>query len=99
MRQVLLRISYQGDIARIYTGGRLITDDFYHGAPWEVGLRDLGAADLKQGLDLQILPLRADAPIYLAGDARPAIPAGGQIARLVEVQVLAEYEAVANLRP
>ncbi len=56
--EVLLRIAYQGDVARIYAGGRLITDDFYHGAPWEIGLRGISAADLKQGLDLQILPLQ-----------------------------------------
>jgi hypothetical protein len=95
--EVLLRIAYQGDVARIYAGGRLITDDFYHGAPWEIGLRNIPAADLKQGLELRILPLRADAPIYLASGARPAIPAGGQVAKVTEVWVLTEYRAVANL--
>ncbi|MGA7234640.1 MAG: hypothetical protein WBY44_03100 [Bryobacteraceae bacterium] len=72
VHQVFLRIDYQGDIARIYAGKRLITDDFYHGAPWEIGLEDVPAADLKQGLELEILPLRADAPIYLAGAAKPS---------------------------
>jgi hypothetical protein len=99
VRQVLLRIAYQGDIARIYAGGRLITDDFYHGAHWEIGLDDIPAGDLNKGLDLQILPLRADAPIYLASEARPSIPAAGQIARITEVRVLPEYQAVASLRP
>ena len=37
--EILLRLTYQGDVARIYAGGRLIDDDFYHGAPWEIGLR------------------------------------------------------------
>lgn len=97
--QVLLRIAYQGDIARIYAGGRLITDDFYHGAPWEVGLRDIPGADLKQGLDLQVLPLRADAPVYLAAGAKPSIPAGGQVARLTGVRLLPQYQAVASLLP
>jgi hypothetical protein len=97
--QVLLRIAYQGDVARIYAGGRLMTDDFYHGAPWEVGLQGITPAELKQGLELQILPLRADAPIYLASDARPSIAAGGQIARLAEVRVMPVYEAVAALHP
>jgi len=99
VRQVLLRIAYEGDVARIYAGGRLITDDFYHGAAWEIGLEDISAADLKQGLDLQILPLRADAPIYLAGEAKPSIPAAGQIVRLTEVRVLPVYQATADLRP
>lgn len=97
--EVLLRITYQGDVARIYAGGHLITDDFYHGAPWEVGLKNIAPADLKQGLELKILPLRQDAPIYLAASARPAIPPGGQVARVSEVRVLPEYRAVADLRP
>jgi hypothetical protein len=96
---VFLRIAYQGDIARIHAGGRLITDDFYHGAPWEIGLQDISAADLKEGLDLQILPLRADAPIYLAGEARPAIPPKEQIVRLTDVRAVPEYRVVAVLRP
>jgi beta-galactosidase len=95
--EVLLRIAYQGDVARIYAGGRLVTDDFYHGAPWEIGLRGISPADLKQGLDLQILPLRADAPIYLASDAKPAIAPGSQVAKLAEVRVLPVYQAVADL--
>jgi hypothetical protein len=97
--EVLLRITYQGDVARIYAGGRLITDDFYHGAPWEIGLRNIPAADLNQGLELKILPLRQDAPIYLAAGAKPAIPAGGQVVQVTDVRVLPEYRAVADLRP
>lgn len=97
--EVLLHIVYQGDVARIYAGGRLITDDFYHGAPWEIGTRGIPAADLKQGLELLILPLRADAPVYLAAGAKPAIPADGQVAHVAEVQLLPQYQAVANLRP
>jgi beta-galactosidase len=97
--EVLLRIDYQGDVARIYAGGRLVADDFYHGAPWEVGLRGIPAADLKNGLDLQILPLREDAPIYLAAGARPAMPKGGQVAKLVAVRVLPQYQAIAELKP
>jgi beta-galactosidase len=97
--EVLLRIGYQGDIARLYAGGRLITDDFYHGMPWEIGLREIPAADRKQGLDLQILPLRADAPIYLAAEARASLPGAGQVARVTEARLLPVYEAVASLLP
>jgi beta-galactosidase len=99
IRQVLLRIAYQGDIARIYAGNRLITDDFYHGSPWEIGLEGIPAGDLKQGLELEILPLRADAPIYLANEARPSIPPGGQVARISEVRLMPVYQAVAAVHP
>jgi beta-galactosidase len=95
--EVFLRIAYQGDVARLYAGNRLITDDFYHGAPWEIGLGNIPAADLERGLELKILPLRADAPIYVGAGARPAIPDGGQVAKLTELQVLPEYRVVADL--
>jgi hypothetical protein len=97
--EVFLRIAYQGDVARLYAGNRLITDDFYHGAPWEIGLRNVPSADLERGLELKILPLRADAPIYIGAGARPAIPDGGQMVKLSGVQVVPEYRAVADLRP
>ena len=97
VEELFLRIAYEGDVARIYAGNRLITDDFYHGAPWEIGLRNLPAAALRHGLDLQILPLREDAPIYLAAGARPAAFPGGQIARLLRVQVVPNYRAEADL--
>ena len=99
VERLLLRVVYQGDIARVYAGKRLITDDFYHGAPWEIGLEDIAAADLKQGLELEILPLRADAPIYLAAEAKPSILSGGQVARLAEVQVMPVYRAIAAIHP
>ena len=97
--ELFLRVDYQGDVARLYAGNRLITDDFYHGALWEIGLRNIPAADLEQGLELKILPLRGDAPVYLGAGVRPAIPDGGQVAKLTEVRVVPEYRAVADLRP
>jgi len=94
--ELFLRIAYEGDIGRLYAGNRLITDDFYHGAPWEIGLARIPAADLQQGLELKILPLRQDAPIYLAAGARPAMAPGGQVARLVRVQVVPHYRMAAE---
>ena len=96
--QWFLRITYQGDIARLYAGDRLVTDDFYHGAPWEIGLADPRAAGFEQGLQLQILPLRRDAPIYLAA-GKPAFPKSGQLARLIQAQLVPQYRALAELRP
>lgn len=87
---LLLGIGYIGDIARIYAGGRFVTDDFYHGAPLEIGLWRTG-----QDLELQVLPLRAGAPIYLPPGAR--LPAGAERAELKSVTVIPEYEATLRL--
>jgi beta-galactosidase len=91
---LLLSIRYQGDIARLYVGGNLFTDNFYNGTPWEVGLLRISSHQLQQGLELRVLPLRKDTPIYLPQGAQPKFPASGQIANLLGVRVIPEYEVV-----
>jgi beta-galactosidase len=39
VKHVFLRISYEGDVARVYEHGKLVTDDFFKGTPWEIGIR------------------------------------------------------------
>jgi beta-galactosidase len=94
---LILSIQYQGDIARIYAGGKLFTDNFYNGSAWEVGLRRFSPQQLQQGLELRILPLREDTPIYLPAGARPTFPASGEIAKLLSVGVIPEYEVIRDL--
>jgi hypothetical protein len=88
---LLLGIDYVGDIARVYAGDRLITDDFYHGAPLEIGVWRTGP-----DLQLQVLPLRGDAPIYLPPGTRIAPDA--ELADLKSVHVIPQYEATLSLR-
>ena len=85
--EILLRIGYEGDVGRLYAGGRLVADDFYHGRPWEVGLRRIPAGEL----ELKILPLRKDATIFFSAGARPAEPLS-----LKEVRAVPVYETVAG---
>jgi beta-galactosidase len=99
VKHVFLRISYEGDVARVYEGGKLVTDDFFKGTPWEIALRNPAVQGVDPELELRILPLRQDAPIYLPARARAVLPAGGDVARLREVQVVPEYEAIADLNP
>lgn len=91
IHEALISLDYVGDIARVYAGGRLVTDDFYHGAPLEIGLWRTGP-----DLELRVLPLRGDAPIYLPSAARVA--AGAQVGELKGVQVIPEYEATLHMR-
>ena len=63
----LLRISYRGDCARLYANGKLVDDNFYYGRPFLFGLWRL-PKDCTE-LELRILPLQPDAPIYLPREA------------------------------
>lgn len=76
----LLRIRYKGDVARLYEGDRLLTDDFSNGKPFEFGTWRAGG-DLR----LEVLPLRKDAPIMFLD--RPTEDA---VARLDGVDVIEE---------
>jgi hypothetical protein len=95
---LLLQIDYQGDIARLYTDGNLLTDNFYNGNVWSVGIVR-AAAQKAAKLELDILPLHDHAPIYLPHGAWPIIPSGGQVARLRSLQMLPEYQRVMRIQP
>ena len=63
----LLRILYRGDCARLYADGKLIGDNFYYGRPFLYGLWRL--PESVRQLELRILPLQSDEPVYLPREA------------------------------
>lgn len=66
----LLAIDYRGDVARLYANGLLIADNFYYGRSFLYGLWRL-PEDVKQ-LELRILPLQKDMPVYFPREADTA---------------------------
>ncbi|MBQ3876804.1 MAG: beta-galactosidase [Prevotella sp.] len=66
-QQSLLTINYRGDCARLYADGKLIADNFYYGRPFLYGLWRLPSPCSE--LELRILPLQPEAPIYLPREA------------------------------
>lgn len=64
---LLLRINYRGDVARLYCDGKLIADNFYNGRPMLYGLWRLPAEASE--LELRILPLQENMPIYFPEEA------------------------------
>jgi len=85
---VLLELDFVGDIGRVFAGTRMLDDWYYNGQRWEIGLRQFA---LKAGAELQlsVLPLRADAPIYIDAVHRPAFAAGQtQVAELRGARLL-----------
>ena len=89
--EYFLVVDYVGDMGRLYSGSRLLEDNFYDGEPWTIGLRRF-AAEINSGpLELDILPLRTDAPIFLEKDVRPPTSAT-PVAALRAVSVVPLYE-------
>ncbi len=66
----LMMINYRGDCARLYADGKLIGDNFYNGRPFLMGLWRL-PKECKT-LELRILPLRQNMPVYFPREADTA---------------------------
>lgn len=84
----LLRIHYQGDVARFLLNGKLIDDNFYSGRPFDLGLERYAPEILHGDLRLEILPLRKDAPIYLEPRARPDFGTNASIVKLQSAEIV-----------
>ena len=84
----ILRLNYVGDVARITLNGKLITDDFYNGNAFEIGLRRYAAELLNGDLRVAILPLRRDARIYMAEESRPDFRNAASMVTLRSVEVI-----------
>jgi hypothetical protein len=55
---ILLAIRYRGDVGYASVDGRLISDNFANGAPWEIGLGQLAPRIYDRDIDIYISPLR-----------------------------------------
>ena len=87
-RELLLRVHYIGDAARVYLDGRLLTDDFYNGNSFDIGLKRYAPGIQHQELLVKILPLQQAAPIYLAADAWPDFAGDKCVGALSGIDVL-----------
>jgi len=86
----LLDIDFVGDFARLYSGVHMLDDWYYSGYGWQFGLRQV-QAKLDQPLTVSVMPLRADAPVYLPKEARPDFGTQTQLAELRKVSVTPVY--------
>ena len=92
VNNLFLSISYTGDVARLSANQKLLADNFYNGIPWSVGLRRFSDAINKGPLELSILPLRGDAPIFLEQRFRPAFGKSQQLVELKGVTLSTQYQ-------
>ena len=88
----ILRFHYVGDVARVMLNGQFITDDFYNGNAFDIGLCRHAPDALDGDLRIAILPLRKDAPIYMAEKARPHFGSTDNVAALQRVEIIPRYQ-------
>ncbi len=92
LSELFLRVDYVGDVARLTQDHRLLDDNFYNGKPWTIGLKRFLVPDKSAEFELNILPLRKDAPIYLELTDFPQFGPNGQIDKLNSIQLVPEYQ-------
>lgn len=85
-RDLYLEIPYTGDVARVYLDGELLTDNFYNGKPMVLGLRRYAPRIYAGELTIRVLPLSADAPIYLQRGHEPDFRGAPGVVELPEVR-------------
>lgn len=93
LNELYLQVKYQGDVARLYAGNVMLTDNFYNGQVWSVGLRRF-MDSRNNSLELSVLPLRKDAPVYLELPEDLKFAPNGQIDRLDNLHLEPEYQLV-----
>lgn len=58
IKDVRLQIKYVGDIGHAFIDGKMIHDNFYNGAAWEIGLKEYEEALAETPLTIYITPLK-----------------------------------------
>ena len=80
-----LKIDYAADCARVYADGKLVQDNFWNGKPMLIRVSDL----VGKHVELRILPLRKDAPIYLQKEQKAILEASeNALLTLTKVSVI-----------
>ena len=89
---IFLKIDYAGDVARLSAGGNLLDDNFNNGMPWTIGLQRFIPQIGDGPLELSILPLRRDAPIFFERRFQASFRDKSQIVDLKSATLIPQYK-------
>ena len=89
---LFFEVMYTGDEARLGENGTLLDDNFFNGEAWLVGLKRYENSGILPPMQLQVLPMRSDSPIYLPEAARSRIAENGQTIALKGVRLQPQYQ-------
>jgi hypothetical protein len=92
LSDLYLKVHYQGDEARLLHGDRLLTDNFFNGTEWQIGMKRFLSGTDSHTFSLQVLPLSQKAPIFFEPGEQPKFGKDGQVGALDSVEAVPEYE-------
>ena len=94
LNELYLQVRYQGDVARFSAGSKLLADNFYNGQPWSIGLSRFIGSRGSNSFELDLLPLRKDAPVYFELTRELAFGPEEPIATLDDLRLVPEYQLI-----
>jgi hypothetical protein len=93
VHDVILKLSYTGDIGQAFIEGKMIADNFANGAVWEIGLSEFKEQLRSKPLTIYIAPIREGKKVnvesVMAGRKEEA---STEIAELINVEAEIVYE-------
>lgn len=99
-QDAFLCIDYVGDMGHAYLDGRLVSDHFSHGSPWEIGLKRFVAPERDQELIIRLSPLRPDTAArryFPTGMAFRPIEDGTALLTVNSITLVPEYHVTLAL--
>ena len=94
LRNLTLRITYKGDVARVYAGDTLLTDNFYNGKPMDINLGYFADKIFGNDLKLSILPLIKNEPVYFQQQAGITFKGADYLLETPTIEVIESRSAV-----
>ena len=99
INEIILDIDYTGDVGMGFLNGKLVADDFYRGANWQIGLRKFMGLQEREEMVLYFRPMQAGAE-YLEDFSDDNIPDFGENKSYLEinkVKFIAIYQALIEI--
>jgi hypothetical protein len=92
-----LSIDYLGDVGHMYLDGRLVSDHFANGQPWEIGLKRFINPGEARELVLRISPLQRNSSAlnyFPTGMAFRPVADGSAVSEIHSITALPEYHLI-----
>ncbi len=89
---LILNIDYVGDTCAAFIDGAMVTDHFYSGSPWRIGLKRFSDRLEKDGMYFYFRPMTPDAPYLIdLPEDQPIDFSKGNVLEVRSISVVPEY--------
>ena len=92
VNDVFMHIDYTGDTGNAFIDGTMVSDHFYNGNAWEIGLKRFTPEELAKSMYVYISPLRKGEVEFEINQAYRKKFLGEEIAEIHGVTVEPEYK-------